>query len=486
MKNNMNNKNSRCNSSRSKINNKNNISISSGDGDKNEFTDNSEIEWDNNNTNETLGTIMKEITDSKKRRLSSSNDLSNDYHSQKVLKSSANNNNNSNSPEARRSNTSRQQVHSSNSPNASSNKKKIEPVIFFKVHENPDKNKIEQYLISKVKDVKIEEFKITANNNVLIYTNSNEANEALVNNANLFQGISRLNLNNIDKRPYLILKSVAYDFIKYKIDELKQIGIVEVIEMKSKTTNKSFNFVKALVENEEKKQALLNERFIRIGLSKIYLEEFIRPPVQCRQCKRFGHIEKFCKFKYKCAKCGEEHQEDSCQVGQDNQKCVNCNGNHSTYYRGCSEYREAKNLKLFKNKIHTTPNQVQHTEFKRTYSSAVASNSSDELLKKFESMLISNNAIIKEQTKTIVKEESTAIIDRINFIMKQNNTNLCYFIIQTIKTLVPSVKFDSTKMSHIEKAFNDYKLGDIKSDKLNEHFCRNVNSDENRDTFGND
>ena len=74
--------------------------------------------------------------------------------------------------------------------------------------------------------------------------------------------------------------------------------------------------------------------------------------------------------------------------------------------------------------------------------------------------------------------------------MKQNNTNLCYFIIKTIQTLVPSVKFCSAKMSFIEKAFNEYKLGEIKSDKLSDHFCRNQNintyCDENRDTYGND
>ena len=84
-------------------------------------------------------------------------------------------------------------------------KNKIEPVIFFKVHENPSKEKIEKYLNLEAKGIQIEEFKITANNNVLIYTKSNEENEKLVNDTNLFKGIGRLNLNNIDKRPYLII-----------------------------------------------------------------------------------------------------------------------------------------------------------------------------------------------------------------------------------------------------------------------------------------
>ncbi len=168
-------------------------------------------------------------------------------------------------------------------------------MIFFKVQEKPDKSMIEKYLIDTIKDVNIEDFKITANNNVLIYTNSNEDNEKLVNNKELFNGIDRLNLNAIDKRPYIMIKNVTYDFIKDKDEELVRVGIIEVIEMKNKISGNSYNFVKALIINEETKRELLNERFIRIGISKIYLEDFVEPPTQCRKYKAIGHIEKNCK-----------------------------------------------------------------------------------------------------------------------------------------------------------------------------------------------
>ena len=70
--------------------------------------------------------------------------------------------------------------------------------------------------MDSVRDVHIEDFKITANNNVLIYTNGNEDNEKLVNNKELFKGIGTLNLNTIDKRPYIMIKNVTYEFIKDK------------------------------------------------------------------------------------------------------------------------------------------------------------------------------------------------------------------------------------------------------------------------------
>ena len=132
-------------------------------GDSNESSDNSEIEWENNNKEETLDTLMKEITDCRKRRLST--DLNNEDHTQKILKASNISPNRTVTSKVQSSD--QQQYINSSKISPSSNKKKIEPVIFFKVHENPDKNLIEKYLISKVKDIKIEDFKLTANNNVL-------------------------------------------------------------------------------------------------------------------------------------------------------------------------------------------------------------------------------------------------------------------------------------------------------------------------------
>jgi hypothetical protein len=78
-------------------------------------------------------------------------------------------------------------------------KVKIQPVIFFKLGENLDKLSIDRYLLEKVKDVVIEESKLTANNNLLLYTKSNEDNEKLTYNNELFESKSKLNLNAIDK-----------------------------------------------------------------------------------------------------------------------------------------------------------------------------------------------------------------------------------------------------------------------------------------------
>jgi hypothetical protein len=94
---------------------------------------------------------------------------------------------------------------------------------------------------------------------------------------------------------------------------------------------------------------LLNERFIKIGLSKLYLEDFIKPPTQCRKCKSFVHNEKYYQSVQKGGKCTGNHVEDQCGVKKENYKCANCGRSHSSFYRGCHDFREAKNQLLLKN-----------------------------------------------------------------------------------------------------------------------------------------
>ena len=249
--------------------------------------------------------------------------------------------------------------------------------------------------------------------------------------------------------------------------------------MKNKFNGKSYNFVKALIENEQTKQHLLNERYIRIGLSKIYLEDFIKPPTQCRKCKGFGHIEKICKLNYRCGKCGDEHAEDDCQVDKTNSKCVNCKSNHSSFYRGCLAYHEAKNLKLLVNNKHSLAKESnnQAPTFKRTYSSSTQIDNN--ILSQFNDMLkstISNNntqieKIIKERTEEIVKRESLETIKSIERIMKMNNMKLCYFVIDTIKTLIPTVKFSKEKIESIATTFKNHELGNIQAVDMFRYYC---------------
>ena len=365
--------------------------------------------------------------------------------------------------------------------NQAEKSEKIGPVIFFKVHEKPVKDKIEEYLIENVKDVKIEEFKLTANNNVLIYTKSNDDNVKLVENSELFPGSGRLNLHTVDKRPYLLIRNVTYEFLSDKMNELRAYGILDIYEMNNKATGRSYKFVKALIVNEESKQALLNERFIRIGLSKIYIEDFVKPPSQCRKCKAFGHIELFCKSKLMCGKCGDNHKDEECKEENKINSCLNCKKEHSTYYRGCSVYLEAKNDKL--QKIHkkhiVVSNEINSvgSTFRRTYSTAT---NNDDLINKFKSMLETNNELLVKNTTSIIKQELSEMqksIDKIMAHIKTNNLKLVYFVIDSIKALVPKIQFSKSNLRIIQDSFSQHQLGKIEIDRLTSYYCpeRNIN-----------
>ena len=64
---------------------------------------------------------------------------------------------------------------------------------------------------------------------------------------------------------------------------------------------------------------------------------------------------------------------------KENAKCANWKQNHSVFYRGCKEYKEAKNLKLSANKAKSlSPSQptnskhnINSSDFTRNYSSFV-------------------------------------------------------------------------------------------------------------------
>ena len=89
-------------------------------------------------------------------------------------------------------------------------------------------------------------------------------------------------------------------------------------------------------------------------------------------------------------------------------------------------------------------------------------------------MIKSNRDKIIEQTMDVVKKVSIAIQNRIEKIMQQNNLKLCYFVVDTIKALVPTVKFTTSKMKITQEAFSNHLLGilDMQLKKLKNYFRR--------------
>ena len=66
--------------------------------------------------------------------------------------------------------------------------------------------------------------------------------------------------------------------------------------------------------------------------------------IQCFKCLEFGHRSHECSNNLKCRRCGGEHLAKDCAQAEQETKCPNCGENHSSNYRGCAKYQEAKSI----------------------------------------------------------------------------------------------------------------------------------------------
>jgi hypothetical protein len=77
---------------------------------------------------------------------------------------------------------------------------------------------------------------------------------------------------------------------------------------------------------------------------RVSVESYVAPkaPLQCKRCQRFGHTQRNCGYSPRCVAYGEEHLSGECPNPKQQLKCCSCGGNHTSNYRGCLKWKEAK------------------------------------------------------------------------------------------------------------------------------------------------
>jgi hypothetical protein len=77
---------------------------------------------------------------------------------------------------------------------------------------------------------------------------------------------------------------------------------------------------------------------------RVTVEIYVAPkgPLQCKRCQRFGHTQRYCGYAPRCVACGKTHHSGECSTPRQELKCCSCGGNHTTNYRGCAKWKEAK------------------------------------------------------------------------------------------------------------------------------------------------
>lgn len=65
--------------------------------------------------------------------------------------------------------------------------------------------------------------------------------------------------------------------------------------------------------------------------------------VQCKRCQRLGHTKAYCRYAFRCVKCGQSHETSSCTKDKALPAiCALCEGSHTANYKGCPIYKEVQ------------------------------------------------------------------------------------------------------------------------------------------------
>ena len=149
-----------------------------------------------------------------------------------------------------------------------------------------------------------------------------------------------------DKNEGLIKKGIIFrvdlDFSEEEICE--EIGAKSVKRIIKKIGGKEIKTAQVLVIFEQE----LPEQ-VMIGWRRHRVEIFIPDPIRCYQCQRYGHKASACNGYEKCSICSNRHNVKECPektkgMEEKESKCPNCGGKHSASYRGCPNFKIAKEI----------------------------------------------------------------------------------------------------------------------------------------------
>lgn len=79
-----------------------------------------------------------------------------------------------------------------------------------------------------------------------------------------------------------------------------------------------------------------------LGCLSYLVKPYLRPPLRCFKCQRFGHVAIACRGNRRCLKCGGNHDVASCDVSA--LKCCNCGGCHMASSKECGFFIKARRV----------------------------------------------------------------------------------------------------------------------------------------------
>ncbi|CAF0832877.1 unnamed protein product [Brachionus calyciflorus] len=291
-------------------------------------------------------------------------------------------------------------------------KNDIAPIIFFRIDEKYFKNK--KHLV--------EDFLITLDSKIKI-----------LNNTNVFSNCKRLDLDRSQKQnPTLVVKGISANDLNEHYNELVDKGVVDVIEIKNKN-GEQINISKIVLASDEIKSNLLDHKKIIVNRVRYSIEEVAKPPKRCTKT---------------------DHTDENCPSLETQVfKCVNCGENHSSFYKGCIEYKQRDKANITEINSVNNKNNLNNIQpgFYRNYSEATnPNNNQDKILAKLYSIEANLNERIKELESKIEDAKSETVNDLKQTIdnkikdvyrmLKLNNSRMFHFFLDIIKIMCPGIK----------------------------------------------
>ncbi|GBN34721.1 hypothetical protein AVEN_209368-1 [Araneus ventricosus] len=82
--------------------------------------------------------------------------------------------------------------------------------------------------------------------------------------------------------------------------------------------------------------------YIKAGYVRCSVRPYIPNPLRCFKCQRFGHSKTSCRGTLICARCAvADHENTDCIAVE---KCVNCQGKHTSFSRSCPKWKVEKQI----------------------------------------------------------------------------------------------------------------------------------------------
>ncbi|GBN45606.1 hypothetical protein AVEN_250961-1 [Araneus ventricosus] len=137
-------------------------------------------------------------------------------------------------------------------------------------------------------------------------------------------------------------------------EELKSQGVIHVRRITIRRDGQLLNTKHLILTFDSNK---LPEH-IKAGYICLSVRTYIRNPLRCFKCQRFGHSKTSCRGTLTCARCAEVgHESTDCTRTE---KCVNCKGEHTSFSRNCFAWKQEKEIISTKIK-----NQISYQEARK-------------------------------------------------------------------------------------------------------------------------